>query len=320
MNDSNSPPAGPEPRWTSSAKSGVGTSVNPRSPLWFTLSHGIVNEVYYPRLDQANIRDLGLIVTSGTEFFSEEKRHADPVLATSCARVGLDDGWQDLKENKRLTNDCHEVRDGNLALTAELGLPDDGGCVLVLAFGSNAVEAGERARASLLDPLEGLLRDYVAGWQDFQSNCLDLTHHGDAGPDFYRISAAVMKTHQSKYFVGGMTASLSIPWGFSKGDNDLGGYHLVWPRDQVESAGALLACGDTEGARGVLRYLLATQEADGHWAQNMWLDGTPYWNGVQIDETAFPILLADAFEWLDAGRWEGTDFSVAVVAGSINGK
>jgi glucoamylase len=25
----------------------------------------------------------------------------------------------------------------------------------------------------------------------------------------------------------------------------------------------------------------------------MWLDGTPYWGGVQMDETAFPILLVD---------------------------
>jgi glucoamylase len=43
----------------------------------------------------------------------------------------------------------------------------------------------------------------------------------------------------------------------------------------------------------VLRYLQATQEADGHWSQNMWLDGTPYWHGIQMDETALPILLVD---------------------------
>jgi glucoamylase len=43
----------------------------------------------------------------------------------------------------------------------------------------------------------------------------------------------------------------------------------------------------------VLRYLESTQEADGHWAQNMWLDGRPYWNGLQMDEAAFPILLID---------------------------
>ena len=63
-------------RWTSSAKSGVGTALGTASRVWFTLSHGIVNEVYYPRIDQACVRDMGLIVTDGTAFFSEEKRHA----------------------------------------------------------------------------------------------------------------------------------------------------------------------------------------------------------------------------------------------------
>jgi glucoamylase len=64
------------PRWTTSAKSGVGTALQVTSRVWFTLSHGIVNEVYYPRLDQACVRDLGLIVTDGRDFFSEEKRDA----------------------------------------------------------------------------------------------------------------------------------------------------------------------------------------------------------------------------------------------------
>jgi glucoamylase len=40
-------------------------------------------------------------------------------------------------------------------------------------------------------------------------------------------------------------------------------------------------------------YLEATQEAAGNWAQNLWLDGRPYWGGVQMDETALPILLLD---------------------------
>ncbi len=62
-------------RWTSSAKSGVGTALSPTSRIGFTLSHGILNEIYYPRVDQACIRDLGLIVTDGHDFFSEEKRH-----------------------------------------------------------------------------------------------------------------------------------------------------------------------------------------------------------------------------------------------------
>jgi glucoamylase len=62
-------------RWTSSAKSGVGTALNQHSKVWFTLSHGILNEVYFPRVDQACTRDLGFLVTDGKSFFSEEKRH-----------------------------------------------------------------------------------------------------------------------------------------------------------------------------------------------------------------------------------------------------
>lgn len=386
---------GIEPRWTSSAKSGAGTSITAQSPLWFTLSHGIVNEVYYPRLDLANIRDLGFIVTDGHAFFSEEKRHASSIIrsvapgvpayevvnscnsgryrihktictdtrratllqrvrfepvegtladyqlfvllaphlanhgagnngwlgeykgrpmlfaerdgvalalacsspwrAASCGYVGTSDGWQDLEANRRLTHLYSEARAGNIALTGEIDLGAcRGECVLALAFGSNTREAGQRAQASLIDPFDGLLGNYVAGWDSFQKQCPRMALADGQEPPLYRTSTAVLKTHLSNYFVGGMIASLSVPWGFSKGDNDLGGYHLVWPRDQVESAGALLASGNTAEALDVLRYLLSTQEADGHWPQNMWLDGSPYWNGIQLDEAAFPILLADA--------------------------
>jgi glucoamylase len=45
---------------------------------------------------------------------------------------------------------------------------------------------------------------------------------------------------------------------------------------------------------------MSTQEEDGHWLQNMWLDGSPYWGGIQMDETAFPILVADQLKRVDA--------------------
>ncbi|MEZ5420399.1 MAG: hypothetical protein R2708_24080 [Vicinamibacterales bacterium] len=77
------PPGAPgiAPRWTSSAKSAIGTALRPNSRVWFTLSHGIFNEVYYPRTDQACIRDMGLLVSDGGTFFSEEKRHTDSRLS-----------------------------------------------------------------------------------------------------------------------------------------------------------------------------------------------------------------------------------------------
>jgi glucoamylase len=383
------------PRWTSSAKSGVGTAISGLSHVWFTVSHGIVNEVYYPRIDQANTRDLGLLIADGSQFFSEEKRdttceilplaqgvpgyrltntcnqgryriekvivteplrdvllqrvrfealqgrlseyqvyallaphignagygntgwsgeykgvpmlfaqRGDTALALacslpftlmSCGYAGVSDGWQDLHQHKRMLWSYRRAPDGNIALTGAIDVARCAGTfVLALAFGRNAAEAGQRARAALLEDFDVVVERYQRGWQEYQAQCLDLGQIGESGFNTYRVSTAVLKTHEEKSFRGGMIASLSIPWGLAKGDDDLGGYHLAWPRDLVESAGGLLAAGDTGGARQTLRYLMSTQEAAGSWPQNMWLDGTPYWSGIQMDETAFPILLADA--------------------------
>jgi len=88
------------PRWTSSAKSGVGTATTGLSHVWFTISHGIVNEVYYPRIDQANTRDFGLLVADGAQLFSEEKRD------TTCEIRPLAQGVP----GYRLTNTCTRGR------------------------------------------------------------------------------------------------------------------------------------------------------------------------------------------------------------------
>jgi glucoamylase len=99
-------------------------------------------------------------------------------------------------------------------------------------------------------------------------------------------------THEDKTYSGAFIASASIPWGASKSDDDLGGYHLVWTRDMVQSATAMLACGRVDTARRALVYLACTQNPNGGFAQNFWIDGTPYWSGIQLDEVAFPIILA----------------------------
>jgi glucoamylase len=144
----------------------------------------------------------------------------------------------------------------------------------------------------LLEDYGELHEHYVFHWKNWQNTLLKLDEPKREN-DLYRSSTTVLRTHESKDFLGGIIASLSIPWGFSKGDEDLGGYHLVWPRDLVETAGALLAAGAVNDAVRVLRYLESTQEAAGNWAQNLWLDGRAYWSGIQMDETAFPILLLD---------------------------
>jgi glucoamylase len=155
--------------------------------------------------------------------------------------------------------------------------------MLVLAFGADAEEAGHRARAALHDGFDAAYATYVRNWDAWQDGLLHLDEHriGDRR-DRYRMSTIVLRTHEATDFPGGMIASLSVPWGFNKGDEDLGGYHLVWPRDLVETAGGLLAAGARPEARRILSYLQTTQEADGHWGQNMWLDGTPDWSGSQM--------------------------------------
>src|SRR3954466_15517556 len=68
---------GIKPRWTSSAKDGVGTAYNSSAQVWFTLSHGIVNEIYFPWVDTPNTRDLEFLITDGETFCHEEKRDLD---------------------------------------------------------------------------------------------------------------------------------------------------------------------------------------------------------------------------------------------------
>jgi glucoamylase len=251
------------PRWTSSAKSGIGTALGAGSRVWFTVSHGILNEVYYPRLDRSCLRDLGVIVTDGLTFFSEAKRDAtsvitplasgvpgyrivstcksgryrldteivaDPIrdvvlqhtefvarqppagdyrvyvlaaphlanhgwgntawvdeykgvrmlfaerggsaLALACAPewerrsvgfVGASDGWQELVQHKQLRAMYDRAENGNVALTGEVDLAGCNGVfTIALAFGNSAIEAGHRARASLVDGFEVARTAYVA--------------------------------------------------------------------------------------------------------------------------------------------------------------
>ena len=76
MNNTSLAPGAPgiPPRWTSSAKSGVGTSLSGESRVWFTLSHGILNEVYWPSTGRPQIRDLGFLV-AWPGGWCEVKRH-----------------------------------------------------------------------------------------------------------------------------------------------------------------------------------------------------------------------------------------------------
>ena len=381
---------GLNPSWTSSAKQMVGTALSD-SRVWYTIGHGIINEVYYPRVDIPQIRDLGFIVADDKGFWVEVKRlhqhtitpadigvpavtikHSHPrfelqlrispdperdvllievslqgdealsvyallaphlggdgsnntaevsryrgrrvlwaeqgpfglALAAvdaqqrdalrrgSAGYVGSSDGWQDFARHHLMQWQYDRAGPGNVALMGKLSRYS----VLALGFGTSRQSAATLAISALLQPFDlswqQLVRDWIA-WHDHcvvnDAMCADL-------PDNIRrqlkISSMVLRVHQDKIYPGAMVASLSIPWGNTKAD--IGGYHLVWPRDLVECAGALSALGAHTESRNILRYLIATQHDDGHWYQNQWLGGKPYWQGIQLDEAAFPVLLATA--------------------------
>lgn len=394
------------PTWTSSAKDAVGTS-HGASRVWFTVGRGILNEVYWPRVDAPQVRDLGFIVADGAGFWSEVKReavsevgfvrpgipavvavhrhpayvltlrfcvddHADvvrieallrdlrdpdvpgrssnplrlyPLLAPhlgfsglhnrawtgdykgrptlfaqngrstlvlasnplperqSVGYVGASDGWQDFSRNGRMCWTYTATEDGNIAGMTELPVTTEP-IQIVLGFGDRPEQAALQASAALAGDFEAAWGEYVANWEALLRACAPPPE--EIGSDLaaeYLNSAAVLVSHQDRSSVGASVASLSIPWGNTR--NDLGGYHLVWSRDLVEIAGALVALGARASARRTLAYLIATQEPDGHWVQNQWVDGTAYWSGIQLDEAAYPILLAGALRERGATHMHG---------------
>lgn len=224
-----------------------------------------------------------------------------PFKKMSCGYVGASDGWQDVNQNKKMAWTYATASNGNVALTGEIDLVGCGGeWVTALGFGRTPEEAAQQAQNSLLRDFDEVQKAFVEGWAESRSENATPSHVDESVFDLYQVSKTVLRTHEEKSFPGAVIASLAIPWGFSKGDDDLGGYHLIWPRDLAQAAGGLIACGDIVHAKESLLYLMSVQEEDGHWLQNMWLDGSPYWKGVQMDETAFPILIADQLRRSDA--------------------
>ena len=192
---------------------------------------------------------------------------------------------------------------GNVAGMTELVL-SDGIARLALGFGTRPEEAGLEACAALAGHFENAWDEYVGNWHGFLRTVSDPPEDvPEEDRALYLTSAAVLRTHADRTVPGAIVASLSIPWGSSR--NDLGGYHLVWSRDLVESAGALVALGAGRTARRTLAYLVATQEPDGSWVQNQWVDGVAYWSGLQLDEAAYPILLAGALRRGGAAEMHG---------------
>ena len=214
-----------------------------------------------------------------------------PFLRVSCGYVGSSDGWTDL-QNFKMDWEFDKASDGNVALTAELAWSEDQEFTLGLAFGNSEHRAVSNLLQSLGTPFEEHLAKYTKQWNDTAVHLKPLSGSSFDKGNLYNSSYSLLLAHEDKSFAGALIASLAIPWGEAKSDSDQGGYHLVWTRDMVNSATALLAAGDTATPLRALIYLAVSQHSDGGFAQNFWVNGEAYWSGVQLDEVAFPILLA----------------------------
>jgi glucoamylase len=405
---------GLQPRWTSSQKDAVITAYAASSRVWFTVSHGTLNEIYYPTIDRPQIRDMELLFTDGETFFHEEKRDleydfqyvhpdalavrvaggdrdgryrvtkefiSDPhhpvvlmnvkvtgdesvlsrlkcyallaphlngggagnsarsisiagrraVLAwkgetslalgadcgfsrSSCGYVGTSDGFQDLSSNMKMDWQFGQAVNGNIAMMGEIDVARNREFTIAISLGDGHHAALAGLMQTLSTPYQVHADRFLLQWT--RAGAPDkLAPAAMDGGTLMRISENVLLAHEDKTYSGAFIASASIPWGASKGDDDLGGYHLVWTRDMVQTASALLACGRTDTALRALVYLACTQRPDGSFAQNFWIDGTPYWTGMQLDEVAFPIILAWRLWKLDGlGNFDVFPFVEAAAA------
>jgi glucoamylase len=213
-----------------------------------------------------------------------------PFTETSCGYVGVNDGWTDLADNYRLDWQYNSALDGNIALTGGLDLSHGTEFTVGLAFGTTQHDALSTLGQSLSIPFEHTREAFIHQWER-TSKRFFLVQDSDNRTLFER-SVNLLLAHEDKNYPGGLTASLSIPWGDEKSDSELGGYHLVWTRDLVQSVTGLLAAGDLHTPLRSLIYLAVSQREDGGFHQNFWVDGRAYWRGVQLDEVAFPVLLA----------------------------
>ena len=266
-------------------------------------------------------------------------------VSTSSGFSGVSDGTTELRQNHTLTQHYARARNGNVVQLGELpqsfatGTP----VTLALAFAPNTAQALAAGRASLAVPFDRTSAQYAAGWHTYTAT---LKHPEPQYEDEFLRCAMVLRAHEDKLHPGALVASITNPWGevtpATKPDN--GGYHIVWVRDLYHSATAFMAMGDNATARRALDYLLDVQQkSDGSFPQDSWLTGKPYQSSLQMDEVAFPIVMAwqlgrtdsvtyrkhlkPAAEfilakgpWTPQERWEEQDgYSPATIAAQIAG-
>jgi glucoamylase len=202
--------------------------------------------------------------------------------------------------------------DGHIVATQELASGSDGSVTLALGFGRTKARAIATAQGSLSTPFGLKELSYLFGWVAYDAglNRPPADYPGEPASatlkldDSYYLSANVIKASEDKTFPGAIVASLASPWGQAVPagtDSDgepayFGSYREVFARDLYEAFTGLLADGDLTTARAAVRFLFDRQQlADGSMPRNSLLNGkaAPDTGGLQLDETSYPILMAE---------------------------
>jgi glucoamylase len=200
---------------------------------------------------------------------------------------------------------------GAVVLTAELPQQASGEATydFAIGFGGDANAADQAAAATLKTGYDEVLARYNGegdrvGWEDYLASLTELPRLREASEDggkLVQASALMLKVQEDRTYAGALIASLSNPWGDTvDASKPSTGYKAVWPRDFYQCAMALAALGDQQTPLAAFHYLPQVQvKADtkgntgvgGWFLQKTWVDGTTEWVGVQLDQTAMPIML-----------------------------
>ena len=263
--------------------------------------------LYDPSLAGTSTHDSGS--TAGGALVATDTHLADRPIAsallsstgfssTSTGYVGTSDGWTDLADG-RLDTTYATAGPGNVAQTGQV--PVSGGrtsFTLALGFGADAAEANATARSSLDTGYAATAAAYQREWSGYLDSLKKAPKNltGELRTQ-YDVSLMTVRAHEDKTYPGAFIASLTLPWGQAVNADGTGGggagYHFVWARDLYHQVTSLLAAGDTAAADRAVTWLFTRQQLpDGRFPQNSHVDGSPDQNNVQLDETAFPIVLA----------------------------
>jgi glucoamylase len=223
---------------------------------------------------------------------------ADPAFGrTSTGYLDASDGWTDLRDDDAMDWTYRSSPNGNVAQTAQTRL--DGvrrrHLQLALGLGGTSKAALANAGTSLKRGFPAVARAYAAGWHRYLGSLNPRpASAAPYGPE-YDVSVMTLAAHEDKTYRGAFIASPTMPWSWGTGFEQptSGVYHAVWSRDLYQIVTALMAAGDRGAAERALTFLFTHQQKpDGSFWQNTFVDGTPHWTNVQMDEVAFPIVLA----------------------------